>query len=384
MTSVFAASGIGFGAWAGNIPRLREAASLDDASLGIVLFCVSLGAVLAMQLAGRHAGRLGTARTCWLSAVALMVALPLPALAPDWSVLLASGLLLGFALGGLDVSMNAHAAEVERAWGSAIMSSFHAGWSLGELAGAASVALLARAGIGLFLALAIPGIAVGCLGLAALRLEEGSSISSERPRLTWPRRALLDVCVIAALSFSIEGGTADWCGVYLRTVLGASTALASSSLAVLAAMMVICRLCGDHVVRRIGPVRIIRLGAVLTGIGLLGVILSPNAAAASASFALVGVGVANTIPVLFSAAGRNGAAGVAMMATAGYGAVMGTPPLIGFVSNAVGLRGALLMLVASAGAIALLARSIAPGRTKTPDHPAPNACSVPGAALRNR
>ncbi len=380
MSSVFAASGIGLGAWAGNIPRLREAARLSDASLGIVLFCVSLGSVLAMQLAGRHAGRFGTARTCWISAVALMVALPLPTLAPDWKLLLASGLLLGVALGSLDVAMNAHAAEVERVWGSAIMSSFHAGWSLGELAGAASAALLARAGASLFMALAIPGIAVGCLGLAALRLKEGSSLSLERPRLAWPRRAMLGICIIAALSFSIEGGTADWCGVYLRTVLGASTALASSSLAAFAAMMVVCRLCGDLVVRRLGPVRVIQLGAVLTGIGLLGVILSSDAAAASASFAVVGVGVANTIPVLFSAAGRNGAAGVAMMATAGYGALMGTPPLIGFVSNAVGLRGALLMLVAGAGAIALLARSIALAPTNT----APNACPLPGAALRNR
>jgi hypothetical protein len=127
------------------------------------------------------------------------------------------------------------------------------------------------------------------------------------------------------------------------------------------------------------------LGAALTGIGLLGAILSPSVAAASASFALVGLGVANTIPVLFSAAGWNGAGGVATMATAGYGAIMGAPPLIGFVSDAIGLRGALLMLVAGAGAVALLARATTP--TSAPCRPppaAPDACSAPGAALRNR
>ena len=380
MTAVFAANGIAFGAWAGNIPRLRAWASLDNASLGIVLFCVSLGAVIAMQLAGRCAGRIGTARACWISAACLVLALPLPSLAPDWPLLLASGLLLGVALGGLDVAMNAHAASVERAWGSAIMSSFHAGWSLGELAGAGLTGLLARAGASLFVTLAISSLVVACFGLAALGLRGGAGIPSERTRVRWPRGAMLSVCVIAALSFAIEGGTADWCGVYLHTVLGASAALASTSLATFAATMVVGRLCGDAVVRRLGPVRVIRLGAVLTGLGLLGAILAPNAAAASAGFALAGIGVANTVPVLFSAAGRNGAGGVAMMATAGYGAVMSAPPLIGFASSGWGLRGALLMLVAAAGMIALLARGIVPAGAR----PAPNACSAPGAALRSR
>ncbi|MBV8616621.1 MAG: MFS transporter, partial [Acetobacteraceae bacterium] len=334
--SVFAASGIGFGAWAANIPRLREAAGLDDASLGVLLFCVSLGAVLAMRLVGRLAGRVGTARACGISAACLVVALPLPALAPDWPLLLASGLLLGLAHGGLDVSMNAHAAEVERAWGSAIMSSFHAGWSLGQLAGAAAAGLLARAGAGLSVTLALSAGAVACFGLAALVLEDGPPAPLERERAAWPRRAMLGICAIAALSFAIEGGTADWCGVYLRTVLGAPAALASTALAAFAAAMVVCRLCGDRVVRRLGPVRVVQAGAALTGVGLLGAILSPGPAAASASFALVGLGVANTVPVLFSAAGRKGAAGVATMATAGYGAIMAAPPLIGFVANAAG------------------------------------------------
>jgi len=382
MASVFAASGIGFGAWAGNIPRLREAAGLDDASLGVVLFCVSLGAVLAMRLVGWLAGRVGTARACGISAACLALALPLPALAPDWPLLLASGLLLGLAHGGLDVSMNAHAAEVERAWGSAIMSSFHAGWSLGQLAGAASAALLARAGAGLSVTLAISAGAVACFGLAALGLREAPPVPVDRQRAAWPRRAMLGICAMAALSFAIEGGTADWCGVYLRTVLGAPAALASTALAAFAAAMVACRLCGDRLVHRLGSVRIVQAGAALTGVGLLGAILSPGAAAASASFALVGFGVANTIPVLFSAAGQKGAAGVAMMATAGYGAIMAAPPLIGFVANAAGLRAALLLLVAAAAAVALLARAAAPHRPVSPA--APNACSAPGAALRNR
>lgn len=104
MTSVFVANGLAFGAWAGNLPRLREQAGLDDASLGVLLLCGSVGSLLAMQVAGRVAGRIGTARVSWISAVALAAV-----------------------LGSLDVAMNAHAAEVERGWGAAVMSSFDAG-----------------------------------------------------------------------------------------------------------------------------------------------------------------------------------------------------------------------------------------------------------------
>lgn len=356
MTSVFTANGLAFGAWVGNLPRLREEASLDNASLGIVLLCGSIGSLLAMQVVGRFAGRIGTARISWISAVALAVALPLPALLPAWPLLLASGLLLGAALGSLDVAMNAHAAQVEHGWGAAIMSSLHAGWSLGELAGAAAAGLLADAGASLFLALAVPGIASALCGLAALLLPESPPCSSEQTGFAWPSRAMLGLCAIAALSFTIEGGAADWSGIYLRTELGASAARSSMGLAAFAAAMVACRLAGDFAVRWLGPVRVIGCGGVATGLGLLGAAISPNVTMAAASFALVGLGVANTVPVLFSAAGRNGPAGVAMVATAGYGAVMGAPPLIGIVSHAVGLRSALLLLMAGAGLITLLAR----------------------------
>jgi len=99
MTSVFVANGLAFGAWAGNLPRLREQAGLDDASLGVLLLCGSVGSLLAMQVAGRVAGRIGTARVSWISAVALAAVLPLPALLPGWPLLLVSGLLLGACLG---------------------------------------------------------------------------------------------------------------------------------------------------------------------------------------------------------------------------------------------------------------------------------------------
>ena len=209
MTSVFVANGLAFGAWAGSLPRLREQAGLDDASLGVVLLCGSIGSLLAMQIVGRIAGRVGTARVSWISAAALAAVLPLPALLCGWPLLLPSVLLLGAVLGSLDVAMNAHAAEVERGWGTAIMSSFHAGWSLGELAGAAAAGLLADAGASLLLALALSGLVSALCGFAAFLMPDMPCRSSKPTGFAWPGRAMLRLCAVAAMSFAIEGSAAD-------------------------------------------------------------------------------------------------------------------------------------------------------------------------------
>ncbi len=360
MTAVFVANGLGFGAWAGNIPRLREAAGLGDGALGVVLLCVSLGAVGAMQVAGRYGAKVGTARGCWIAALILAVALPLPALAGGYPALLGSGVLLGLGLGLLDVCMNAHAAGMERRWGAAIMSSFHAGWSVGQLLGAAAAGVLA--GLGLVWSLAAVAAVVAILGVSAALLPEEAGRSTERVAFGWPSRRIVMLGLLVALSFAIEGGTADWSGVYVRTVLGVAEGQASVALAVFAGVMVVMRVWGDALVRRAGPRRVVIWGGVLAGAGLLVALGSPGVWGVVAGFALVGAGVANVVPVVFSAAGRpgphGGSVGVSMVSTAGYGAVMATPPLIGFASHEVGLRVALLLLVAGAAGMAVLGRRV--------------------------
>ncbi len=358
MAAVFAGNGVAFGAWAANIPRVREAAGLQDGTLGVVLLCVGLGAVCAMQVAGRYAGRVGTARASTLAALLLMVALPIPAAMSGTAALMASGVLLGLALGLLDVCMNAHAAWLERAWGRPVMSSFHAGWSVGQLAGAALAGAAAAWGLGVGWGLVLPAGVVGLCGLAALLLPEAPYERPAPVRLAWPDRTIAVLGVLVACSFVIEGGTADWSGVYLRTVQGASPAVASVSIAVYAGAMIVMRLVGDGLVARFGPGLVVAGGGVVAGSGVVLAVLAPGVVPAVLGFALVGVGVANIVPVLFTAAGARGAAGVATVATAGYGAGLVAPPVIGWVSEGFDLRMGLCLLVVAACVLAWLGRRL--------------------------
>ncbi|PHV06524.1 hypothetical protein CSQ96_14240 [Janthinobacterium sp. BJB412] len=133
---VFFANGLGIGAWATAIPPLKQALALSDASLSLALLALAAGAVCCMPLSGRLVPRVGgTAAATRLAGLAFAVLLPLPLWVDSLPLLMLATLLLGGANGLLDVAMNAHASTVERRWGAAIMSSFHAAFSLGGLAG---------------------------------------------------------------------------------------------------------------------------------------------------------------------------------------------------------------------------------------------------------
>ncbi len=360
--ALFACDGLAYGTWIGLLPRLREAAGLTEQALGIVLLLVSLGAIAAMPVVGRLAARFGTAPVCLVSGLALAALLPLPGLARGTLALLAAAAAFGFAFGTLDVAMNAHASRVERRWGAAIMSSFHGVWSASGLAGAALMGLLLSQGHDLPLCFGASALGCGALALAAL--VAGRDIPAERPaeppsgrRFGLPARALLGVSVMAALSFTMEGAISDWTGVYLRVVLGASVARATFAYQGFALAMAACRFGGDFVVRRLGPVAVLRLGGLLAMLGVGAGLAMRDPVAASASFALAGVGLANVVPVVFSAAGRRGPQGVATVATVGYVGLLGGPPLLGFVAQHAGLGAALALVPAGAVVLIAIART---------------------------
>jgi MFS family permease len=126
------------------------------------------------------------------------------------------------------------------------------------------------------------------------------------------------------------------------------------------------RVFGDWVNHRIGPVALLRWGALLTAIPLAAMLLIGTPAVALAGLFLIGLGVANGVPLMFSAAGRQpdtpagpGIAAVSSMGSLGF---LAGPPFIGFLADAVTLPWALATLILAAAVVFALARR-ATGRT---------------------
>jgi MFS family permease len=357
---VFLANGFGIGAWAVEVPRIKESLALSDTSLGIALFAFALGAIVAMPLAGQLAPRFGSGRATALLGAAFVIALPLPAFAPSLAVLCFVLFALGAANGALDVSMNGHASTIETQWRAPIMSSFHAAWSAGGLLGAATGAMLQKGGVGVIGGLLAPAafIAVLIVSAATLALRDlGPRAGAASSGFAWPSGGVMKLAMLAFLCMLVEGAVADWSAVYLRSTLNQEASVAAIGYSAFAFSMAACRIVGDVSVRRFGSSRVVALGGMVAVAGLALVLSLPTVLTACVGFAMVGVGLANIVPVIFSAAGRSTvtpATGVSMAATAGYAGFLVGPPLIGLGAGVLGLRVALCVLVMATLIVCLL------------------------------
>ncbi|MFE3454015.1 MFS transporter, partial [Nonomuraea sp. NPDC059194] len=344
----FALLGLVSGVWAARIPTVKASLQLGDGQLSLALLAVAVGLVTGMQVAGRLTDRLGSARVVTPAGAACSLAMIPAGFAPNLAVLIVVLFVWGLLNAFLDVSMNTHAVEVERAYGRPLMSSFHGMYSAGGLVGAAAGALSAWLEVSPGVTFTVVTIPLAVLAvLARSSLLPSSPAHHERPpgrRVRWHGR----VVFMGAMAFAGllgEGSAGDWSAVYLHNDLGAATGLAAIAFAAFSTAMTVGRFAGDRLALRFGPVALVRASGVLAAAGLGLALLLAEPAVAIAGFGLFGLGLATMVPQVFSAAGehdpaRAGAA-IAQVATLGYAGLMLGPVIIGGVAEVVGLRLAL-------------------------------------------
>ena len=361
-TGVFFVNGAAIGTWVAQIPWIQDRFDLTKSMMGLVILGMSLAVVLAFPVAGQAVVKHGTVRMIWIGGIATTLAVNLAVLLPNPLVLVLGLFVLGASSATMDVSMNSHGVGVEKNLGRPIMSSLHAGWAFGGMAGAAFAAACAALGVDARIAVAVASaLMLSFFALSALRLGRGSEAEGEdAPRFTLPSRGVVLLAVLALLIMVTEGAMADWGGIYLRGELGTSAALAALAFSVFAGGMTAGRVVGDAVNRRIGPLALLRWGALLTGLPLAALLLIGTPGVALAGLFLVGLGVANGVPLMFSAAGRQpdtppgpGIAAVSSMGSLGF---LAGPPFIGFLADATSLAWALGTLVIAAAIVFALAR----------------------------
>lgn len=359
--AVFFLNGFGFASFVVRIPAVQEKLSLGEGLLGLALLGVSVGSLPSMPLTGWLVSRFGSRPVVGVSAILFPLALPLAALAPSLVILISTLVLVGASAGVLDVSMNAHASTVEKGYGRRIMSSFHAAFSFGGLAGAASGGLVASAGVG-----AAPHLlGIAALSAVAAVLVFGSLLpaGADRgetgdPAFARPTRALVGLGVISFCVLLGEGAMADWSAVYLSSALETGPGFAAAGYAAFSLTMATGRLFGDRIAEALGPATLVRLGGTVAAVGLAAGLLVATPLAALVGFAGVGLGLSVIFPTALGAAGRaEGGTGpaIAAVSTAGYFGFLVGPPTIGFAAEATSLGTALFLVVVLCLAVAVLA-----------------------------
>ncbi len=358
VAAVFLASGASLGTWVSRVPALQHKLDASKSELGLALFGLAVGAVVGLPLAGWLAHRFGSRRVTRTALLGVALTMPLPGLAPS---LLALGLCFaafGMASGILDVAMNAHGVEVEGLYGRPILSSFHAAFSIGGLAGAAAGGVAGALGVSpaLHFALAGAAFAIVWAWTGPRLLPRALDRASDGLTLRALSRGLLAVAALTFAAMLTEGAVADWGAVYLHDVVGTTQGVATIGFIAFSVTMTLGRLVGDRLTARLGPVALTRSGGLLAALGVATALVIKQPAVVALGFACLGAGVAVVVPMAYRAADvRAAAPGIAAVSTVGYRAFLIGPPLIGFLADATSLTAALSIVVGLCLAIALLA-----------------------------
>ena len=369
ITLFFFADGLLIGSWAARIPAVQRHADLTNARLGLALFAASLGALAAMPLAGWLCERIGSRRVTTAALLSGAASLFLASLAGGLGGLAAALFAFGAGFGAINVSANAQGLALERLYGRSILSSFHAAFSSGALAGAGLGALAAATGIGPRMHFGTLALALVAVALAAGHRLLPPAADDPRPARTFvrPPRALVALGAAAFFTLLAEGAAADWSAVYLSHSLGATAAVAALAYTGFSLAMASSRLVGDRLNGRFGPVALARWGGLLAASALTLALVSGSTPVALLGFVAMGAGLGVVVPVLFRAAGStpgvSASVGVAAVSTIGWLGFLSGPPAIGFAAGTVGLRSALAIVVFATVGLALLARSANPDRS---------------------
>jgi len=378
---VFAVHGAVTGSFVTRIPWIQDRLGLSPGELGLALVFPAVGASLAMPLAGRIVHRFGARAAVQGLLTLWCLSLALPALSPNLPVLCLTLFTFGATAGMADVAMNAQGVEVEERLGTSVMSGLHGMWSVGGLVASGFGVLAAHQQLDARMQFAVTALVLTalaqpvCRGLLDIRPAAGEEAP---PRFALPPRAALVIGLVGFCAVFAEGASMDWSGVYLRDVTGSSAGTAAACYSAFAATMAVARLAGDAVIRRLGPVRTVRLsGAVATAGGML-VALADTPYLAIPGFALIGIGIAVVVPLAFAAAGRAGSnpsQSIAGVATITYTSGLIAPAVIGGIAQATSLTISFTVVTALTAALVPAATAL---RRRTPaDRPATAASLEP-------
>ncbi len=346
---VFASLNILFGTWAIYIPQVKEQLVIDKSELGFAIFFLSLGVFTVFPFASSLVNRLGVGKATFYGVLLSCAAAMLPLLAPNYYALMGALFLFGATNGFTDISMNTLVTEVEKKDKVKFMSASHGFFSLGGvLAGVGSFLIGPIGNPVLHMGLAVALVLIVNLMFykkyinvtAALVETEGFSLKLFKP--------LLLLGLISFLAMGSEGAIVDWSGLYLKEVSIAPEALWGAGFLGFQITMTLGRFMGDAVSERLGSVKMIALGTILSLVGY-SLVLSEDTYLAIVGFALNGLGFSVMIPEVFRIGGNvkgvDSSQGIAFIAGTGYAGFLCAPPILGFLAETASLKASFVVLL---------------------------------------
>ncbi len=365
--AAFGMGGITVVSWGPRLPAIKAELGVGTGTIGLLLACVTVGAIGGLLCSRFFLHRLGGRRavmTTLLVVASALVVMAFGVASSSVAVLAVGFLMVGLGVGVLDVSINVEGAAVEVASGRTLMPLMHAAWSGGAAVGAGIGALCAA--VGVKPAAQFAGLAV-VVAAVALVIPRGIPLRAPRPPAAqapgaddggrrpgavrrwlrgWADRRLLVIGLVLLGVELGEGSANNWLSLAVKQNHGQSGALAALFLTLFAVSEASARIVGGPLVDSFGRVRVLR-GTIALGIaGITMFIVAGTIWLVALGVVLWAVGVSMGFPLGLSAAaeGDDPASQVSVASSIGYTANLIGPPVIGFLAESLGLLSALWLL----------------------------------------
>ncbi len=365
-------------------PEIKADLGIGNAAYGLAVVAFPVGALAAGLAAGTLIRRWGSAHVAVVSTVLTGAGLLGAGMATSVVLFVAALFVAGAMDAVTDVAQNAHGLRVQRRYGRSIVNSLHAVWSIGAVTGGSMAAAAIALGLPrehhLAISATVFAIAAGVAWRFCLPghdVEPEAEPDSEdrtgragtpmsRPRIAVVLGALVVIAIAGTL---VEDAGNSWATLYLATSLHAPEALAAAGYVALVGAQFIGRLLGDRLVDRFGQRAVVRAGGFLTAAGMSLALAVPTVGGTILGFASAGLGVATLVPAAMHEADRipglkhgSGLTIVSWLMRLGF---VLSPPAVGMVADAAGLRAGLLV-VPLAGLLALLHAGVLRPRAREP------------------
>ncbi|MDO5614316.1 MAG: MFS transporter [Paracoccus sp. (in: a-proteobacteria)] len=339
------AVGLFWGSIAAWLPEIKAQAGVTDARFGALMMLSAAGGMTAMTLAPRMLARFGPAILPVSAALVALVSL-LPATVGSWAGLAATLLATGASMSLCDILANIRIAEAEARTGRSLQNLNHAMYSLALAASAAAMGVLRGAGWSHGAAvIPVTLLIAACAAVMATAPAPArdSAAASDAPLIPAPWLLILPGALILWLSFLAENGTETWGALHIERTLGASGGVGAAGPAMFALAMGLARLAGQALTRTLGEVRLIALSVAIALTGAVLLTFAPGLGLAISGAAALGLGVAVVVPTANTLIARTvpahqRASAISRAWIIGFTGFFIGPPIMGFVSQAGGLR----------------------------------------------
>jgi MFS family permease len=370
VATLFFLQGLCFATWASRIPTIQQSLQLSDGELGLLLFALPVGSMIALPLSGWLVTRFGS-KTIVVN-VLIAYALLLVGIGLAQNITQTAAVLVFFGMAGntANIAMNTQAVGVEARYGRNIMASFHGLWSLAG-----------------FIAAGVGGYMIGnniipfhhFAGVAVLMLLTLAAVfqfllpNEQKPAtgnkiFMLPDKSMIMLGLLAFFCMICEGAMFDWSGIYFKKVVNADAGWVGAGYTAFMATMAGGRFVGDYVATRFGFRRTITFSGILIATGLAIALVFPYLVSAITGFLLVGLGVSSVVPLVYSEAGKSKtlSPGVALAAVSSIGFLgfLIGPPLIGLVAGAFNLRVSFVIIAIMGLSVAVLVNKLKRERTQ--------------------